>query len=316
MSRRFLRPENQATFTAGTQSRIELSRNFHHQKLHCVLTVTHTNATAVFLSDDFANLINSIQIVANGNRVIKHVDVKKLVFNAIYDKGRAMPKVLVTADGTGEVSTIHFTIDFSKRGMVRPHDTIENSANYSTFDMLIDWADSSACGTGITVTAANLSVSSDQLVGYARNGGERIAHNVENQRTQEVTSTTSEMQISLPVKMIYQRLLIAAHVDGVRSNAVVNKVKLKSGTTVFAEWDAAVLRAENADESSVATIADLNGLCLLDLVKRGRNSDAIDTRGEFNTLELVLDVVKSGTLTKVTVYSDVLDVEDAPKKLG
>lgn len=318
MARSFLRKENQAKFSAGNQSRIEISRNFHHQYLFCKLVVTHDNGvTPVFKTDDFANLINSIQIVANGNKTIKNVDVKKLVYNAIYDKGRGLPKTLVTtASTTGSVSTLFFTIDFSKRGVVRPADTIENSANYTTFDMLIDWANSAAVGTGVTVTGAELHVSSHQLVGYQRNVGERTSHNIETQSTNEVTSTTSDFQIQLPVKMIYQRLVIAARVDGNRNNLVINAVKLKSGTTVFAEWNADDLRADNSDKASIATITDLDGLLLLDFIARGRNSDAIDTRGEFNTLELVLDVTKQTGTNTVTVYSDVFDIENVIENKG
>lgn len=316
MARNFLRKENFATFTASTQSRIEISRNFHHRALLCKLEITHTNATAVFKSDGFANLIGAIQIIANGNKTIKNIDAKKLVYNAVYDKGRALPSTVITANATGAVSTIFFTIDFAKRGMVRPLDTVENSANYTTFDMLIDWANEASVGTGITVTSAKLSVASDQLVGYSRDVNEKIAHNIETQLTKEVTSTTSEFQIQLPVKMIYQRLLIASRVDGVRVNTVVNSVKLKSGTTVFAEWDAADLRAYNADKSGLATISDLDGLLLLDLVGRGRNSDAIDTRGTFNTLELVLDVTKQSGTNTVSLYSDVIDIEDVIENRG
>jgi len=90
MPRGYLRKEGLAKFVASTQSRIELSKNYHMRYLVCSLEVTHTNSTAVFKSEHFANLINSIQIVANGNKTIKHVNVRKLMYNALYDKGRHM----------------------------------------------------------------------------------------------------------------------------------------------------------------------------------------------------------------------------------
>ena len=310
MARRFIRKEGQATFTASTQSRIELSRNYHLQYLNCKLVVNHTNLGASLLSDHFANLINSIQIVANGNKTIKHISVKKLVYNAIFGSGKAMINTVATADGA-QVSTIHFSIDFSRRGMVRPEDTIENGALYSTFDMLIDWASASNVGAGVTVDSATLSVSSNQLVEYARNAGERISHNVETQLSEEITSSTTEYQISLPVKKVYQALMISATVDGVRSNDVINAIKLKSGTTVFAELSADDLRADNIDRHKILTDSDADGLLLLDLVGRKKLSDALDTRGNFNTLELVLDVSKQVGTNVVNVYSDVFDVESA-----
>lgn len=317
MPRGYLRKEGQANYTASTQSRIELSKNYHIRYLVCALTINHdNNLTASFNSENFANLINSIQIVANGNKTIKHVNVRKLIYNALYEKGRQMVNTVVTASGTSKESTIYFTVDFAMRGMVRPMDTIENAALYNTFDMMVDWANAAACGTGITVNSAVLTVSSRQLVGYNRNKNERISHNIETQLTEEITSTTSEFQISLPVKKVYRQLLVAANVDGVRNNSVINAIKLKSGTTVFAEWTAADMRADNIDRHGIETASSADGLLLLDLAGRGRMSDALDTRNEFNTLELVLDVTKQTGTNTVTVYSDVFDVEEAVEVKG
>ena len=313
MARSYRRKEGQANFTASSQSRVELSRNYHNQYLTCELSINHDNAASVDLkSEGFANLINSIQVVANGNKTIKHIDVKKLVYNALMHKGRAMPSTVVTTVSTaGAESKIYFTIDFSMRGVARPVDTIENAALYTTFDLMIDWANEAAVGTGITVNSAVLKVASHQLVGYQRNKGEKIAHFVETQTTEEITSTTSEYQIQLPTKKVYTKLLVAAMVDGVRSNSVINAIKLKSGTTIIAEWDADMLRADNIDKSGIETPADADGLLLLDLIGRAKLSDALDTRGNFNTLELVLDVTKQTGTNNVVVYQDVFDVEDA-----
>jgi len=310
MARIFKRKEGLATFTASTQSRIPLSRNYHVQQLLCRLVVNHTNDGAVFKSEHFANLINSIQIVANGNRTIKHIDVKKLVYNSLYSAGKAMTNDVKTADGA-QTSVIYFTIDFSMRNMARPADTIENSALYQTFDMLIDWAGASNVGSGITVDSATISVSSNQLIGYARNPGERIAHNVETQLVEEVMSSTTEFQIKLPTQKAYRNLLIASTVDGNRNSSLIKGIKLKSGTTVFAEWDAEDLRALNVDRHAIRDENDVNGLLLLDFAERGRISDLLDTRVNFNTLELVLDVEKQDGVNKVTVYQDVFDVESA-----
>jgi hypothetical protein len=315
MARKYLRREGQDNYSASAQGRIQLSRNYHVRYLLCKLTVNHTNSTAVFKSDHFANLINSVQIVANGNKTIKHVDVKKLIANAVYDQGKPMKSVLQTADGAKK-SELYFTIDFSKRGMVRPNDTIENSSLYTTFDMLIDWANEAAVGTGVKIDSATLEVSSNQFVGYTRNPGERIAHNVETQLTEEITSSTTEYQISLPVKKIYQKLLIGSFIDGNRANTIINGVKLKSGTTVFADWRADDLKADNLDRYGIAVESTVDGMLLLDLVDRGRNSDALDTRGEFNTLELVLDVTKQTGTNTVTVWTDEFDVEQSVEVKG
>jgi len=317
MARTYKRKEGQAVFAAGTQGRIELSRNFQVTQLLCRLDVNHDNATgATFYSEDFANLINSLQVVANGNKTIKHIDVKKAIYNAVFFGGKRMLKSVDSTIATGRTSTIYFTIDFAKPGMVRPLDTVENTGLYTTFDLLIDWASSSNVGTNITVNSATLSVSSSQLVGYSRNPGERIAHNIETQRSKEVTSSTSEFQIDLPVKKLYQRFLIGAFVDGVRNGDMITAVKIKSGTTTFMELDAEDLRVLNAASHKVQDPADTTGLYLIDFVERGRNSDALNTNSNFNTLELVLSVTKQSGTNKIVVYSDSMDIDDAVEVQG
>lgn len=316
MARIFKTKQSQASFVASTQGRIQLSRNYHTQQLLCKLVVNHNNASANFKSEHFANLINAIQIVANGDKTIKHVDVKKLVYNALYHNGKAMHNSIVTADGANKVSTIYFTVDFSMRGMAKPSDTIENSSLYNTFDMMIDWGSDSKVGTGVIINSATLTVSSSQLVNYSRNPGERIAHNIETQLSEDITSTTTEHQINLPIKKVYRRFLIAGLVDNVRNNALIKGVKVKSGTTVFMEWDADDLRAFNIDKHNIRTETDADGLLLIDFSERGRVSDALDTRGQFNTLELVLDVEKQAGTNKVIIYSDVFDVEPTVEVKG
>ncbi|WP_345984317.1 hypothetical protein WCX49_06680 [Sulfurimonas sp. HSL-1656] len=312
MARIYLHKAGQAAFTPTTQSRIELPRNFHMHNLVCKLVVNHDNAAAVsLLSGGFLNLINQIQIVSNGSKTHKHVDTKKLSHNTLYNIGKNMTKsVVTTVSSAGNISTIYFAIDFSMLGMARPYDTIENTALYTTFDMLIDWASEASIGTGVTVNSATLFVSSNELVGYARNPGERIAHNIETQLSKEITSSTTEFQIDLPVKKVYRRLLIAATVDGVVNNSVVNSVKLKSGTTVIAEWDADDLRAFNIRKNRIITESDADGLLLIDFCARGKLSDALDTNGQFNTLELVLSVTKQAGTNNVTVYTDEFQTEN------
>jgi len=309
MARIFKTKQSQASFIPSTQGRIQLSRNYHTQQLLCKLAINHDNSTAVFKSEHFANLINSIQIVANGDKTIKHVDVKKLVYNALFHNGKSMQNSVITADGTGLESYVYFTIDFSMRGMAKPTDTIENSALYNTFDMLIDWGSVAKVGTGITVNSASLTVASSQLIGYSRKPGERISHNIETQLSEDITSSTTEHQINLPIKKVYRRFLIASEVDGVRNNAVIKGAKIKSGTTVFMEWTAEDLRAFNIDKYNIKDESNVDGLLMIDFAERGRLSDSLDTRGQFNTLELILDVEKQSGTNKVTVYYDVFDVE-------
>ena len=320
MGRAFKHPGGRADYVSGTQSRIELPRNYHAHRMQCKLEIDHDVVTSVAVLKQlgFANLINSIQVVGDGNETIKSIDIKKCIFNSITHQGKAMQSVQNTAVGTGHKSYIYFTIDFSKRGMVRPADTIENPTNYRTFDLLIDWASVVNVGTNITINSAVLTVQAQSFVNYSRNPGERTAHYVETQLKKNIEASSSELTIELPTGKRYYSLLLNSVIDGVASNAVINSVKLKSGTTVFMEINADDLRADNIDRYGITTETDADGILKLDFAERGRASDLLDTRGNFNTLQLVLDVTKQTGTNTVTVYSDVLEVLDhmeVPKAL-
>lgn len=305
--------ENLKNFVASTQSTLELSRNFHQQNLLCELTINHDNGAGVtFNSEGFANLINSIEIVANGDKVLKNVDVKKLIYGSIFESGRAMHSVTQTAVAGGLVSKVYFKVPFSlPKRMARPHDTIENSKFYNTFDMRINWGSVANVGTNITVNSAQIKVYSNQLTSYRRNKGEKISHLIETQLTEEVTATTSNMQITLPVQKVYFGLMIVARVDKNRDNTVINKIKLKSGTTVFLEMDAEMLRIDNAHKFGVENEQDIEGIYYLSFTERNKLSDMLDTFGAYNTLQLELDVSKQAGLNEITVYSETVQSENA-----
>lgn len=312
MGREHRIPEGTVTYSPSQQEKIKLSTNYHMNNLVCVLKVNHDNAAgATFKSEHFANLISSIQILANGSLTIKHMDANKLVFNSLFGTGKAMQNSVDKTEGTGRTSYLHFSIDFSMRNMTRPADTIENMALYKVVDMLVNWAGPSSVGTGITINSASLSVVSEGFIGYARNTQEYIKHNVEIQVSEEITSTTTRYKIDLNADKSYRRFMIASLIEGVRTNDIIKNVQLKSGVTIFMEWTAEMLRASNIERHGIVTESDVDGLLMLDFSRRGRISDFLDTRGQtFNSLELVLDVEKqAGGTNEVIVYQDYLDIE-------
>ena len=209
--------------------------------------------------------------------------------------------------GTDKKSFVYFKIDFSMPNSLRPHDTILNTALFSTFDFLVNWGSSATVGTGITVKSATLEISSNSLVGYARNKGETIKYFKETSLVKEVTSSTSEMSITMPVKKLYRGISIIAFEDTGRSNKIIKKVTIKSGTTVFVDWSFDALQAENNFFFKPEDEGTFDGTVVIDFAQRGRLSDMLNTIQSFNTLEVVLDVVKQSGTNKVYIFSDTVE---------
>ncbi len=307
MARLFERKEGQITFIASSQGRLPLSRNYHVQHLLLKLTVKHDNSSASFKDEALYNLINYLEVVANGNQNIKQIPFNKLYLNNIMGTSQKGINDIKTANGTDLVSTIWAVVPFSMFNTIRPYDTILNTAVFSTFDLLVNWGSDSSIGRGITVKEAQLDVFSSALVGYKRNPTETIKYFKETSLVQEVTSTTNELTISLPVKKMYKAISIVSMVNGKRVDSVIKGIKIKSGTTVIVDLDGDSIRAKNNFEYKPESADDLKGVYVIDFLIRGRLSDALDTIRNFNTLEVVLDVEKQTGTNNVYVLSDTVE---------
>lgn len=310
MARGFRRKEGSASFTASSQERIELSRNNHIQSLLVKLSVNHDNGdNAEFHDAPLWSLINSIEVVANGNENIKQIPASKLYLDNIIATGQTgLSSVTKTVSTDNNNSYVWGVIHFSMPNTIRPHDTIINSKNFSTFDLLVNWGSASKMGSDITVNSAELEVFSNSLVGYKKDVGETIKYFKETSLMKEVTSTTTEFEINLPVEKLYSAISIVATNDDIRTNNIVNNIIIKSGETVFLNWDAEALRAENVMEFKPQGSSDLDGIQVINFAQRGRLTDMLNTitaQNGFNTLEVVLDVTKSASGTdRIYVLSD------------
>jgi len=309
MAKIYATKEGLVNYSSGNQSRLELSRNYHVQAYNCKLKVNHTNASASFKAEHLLNLINGIQIVANGDETIKSVPANKFHIGAILASGNKGLQDIKTTDGTKD-SYVWFTIYFAIPNTYRPADTIFNTAVYSTLDMLVNWGASSNVGTGVTVNSAQLEVFSHSLTNYTRDVNEKIKHYKETYLKKVVDSTSNQFQIDLPVKQLYKSFAIVSTLDGVRTNEIINKITLKSGTSVIMQLDAEAIRSFNYLAYNVKAEDDLKGIHILDFISRGKLSDILDTMSKFNSLELVLDVTQQSGLNELHIYSDIIDIKN------
>jgi len=306
MARPFNRKEGVLNWTPGNQERLQLSRNYHMQYLMVELEMTHDNAAGADFKDEaIFSLINQVEIVANGNENLKQIPGHKLYINNVLNTGEQGINKIDKTEGAGKVSKVTALINFNMFNTVRPYDTILNTAVFTTFDLLINWGSDVNLGTGVTIKSAKAKVSSSSLVGYKRNDKETIKYYKETAILEEITSTTSEYTITLPVKKIYKSIAVVGMVNGKRNDSLIKGVKIKSGTTVISELDASTIRAANNFEYKPKDADFLKAMYITNFLTRGMLSDALNTMTNFNTLEVVLDVEKqAGGTNNVYIYSD------------
>ncbi|MDX1808306.1 MAG: hypothetical protein R3331_02075 [Sulfurospirillaceae bacterium] len=301
--------ENSATWAASTQSRIPLSRNYHVENYLVKIKVTHDNgATPVFYNEGVFSLINNIQLIGNGNENIKQMPANKLYIDSILRSGKNGGNSLdTTANKTGLTSYVWARINLSMPNSVRPWDTILWTKPFQSLDLMIDWASSANIGSNITVTAAEMTVFSNQLIGYSRAKGEVIKYYEETALKEEVTGTNAQLTFNLPVNKLYRAISIVSTINGLRADTVINSIKLKSGQTVFCDWDAEAFNEHNKETYRIESSTDFKGIYVVDFAERGRLSDMLNTivaQGGYNTLELVLNVTKQTGSNFVDVYFD------------
>lgn len=311
MARIFKRPEGVLQYSVSAQERLELSRTSHVQYLIVKLEVTHINGANPKLNDaKLWSLINSLEIVANGNENIKQIPATKIfIDNIIYSGMDGLNSIDLTQNET-KTSYAYAMIHFDTPNAVRPHDTIINTRLFSTFDLLVNWGSNASLGSDITVNDAKLSVNSGALNGYVRNAGETIKFFKETSLMKEVTSSTNEMTISLPVEKLYKGLTIMSTNDNKATNSIIKNVIIKSGETVFFNWDFEMLQALNNMKFKPETKENLTGVGIVEFAERGRLTDMLNTvsaKNGFNTLEVVLNVTKSENgVDRVYIFSDTI----------
>jgi hypothetical protein len=224
------------------------------------------------------------------------------------------------AQGANVTVAIHAVIDFAMWRASKPIDTLLDSAGLATLDLIVTWTGAAtdifndAFDGTVAVDSATLYVASLERVGVP--AGSKFMFNKEYQIRSQVNAASTSHQILLPVGNMFRDFVIKTHSDGVQVNTILNNIQLKSGTEVFKNRNAGFLQMDNRVEhqigvpevlASAAAIDHfyteyvLDGYYVLDFVKDGRLTEALDTR-QLSSLELLLDVNNPGTVDFIDIY--------------
>lgn len=300
-----MKKEGTIPFVASTQESLRLSRNYHLDHLICQLKVNMTCASASLTNGTLLNLLSNIQIISNGDKYHKVLKPIGVNLSQVVDHKSLGLRQVTLADGTHD-NYVFFRVDFSLNNMKKAFDTIENTAIFDTFDMVVDWASHAQMGSGVTVNNASLEVSSAHAIDYVRPAGHKILRHIETNATYDVIGDNDQFKIDLTTEQYYDKIFIVATADAVKNDDVVVNITLKSGETVMYNIDALTLRADNITEYQPKAQGDLVGCYVIDFTKlRASLDDLLDTNSKtspFNTLDLVLNVKKQGTACKIHVF--------------
>lgn len=288
-----------------------------------------------------AQLVKSIDVIANGQDTIKHID-----FETLHRKNELQfgtrPRIYSEAlagyaDVSEEICKVNARLCFAMPRSVRQVETLLDSAAMSSLDLVITWGagldimNDTWPGTGtaesVTIHDAKLHITLIQYVGAIN---WNLALWKENWKRAHVSGVDNSFQIKLPFgsNLAYRSILIKTHSEGDQVDtilpynglAILNKMSLKSGTEVFLYEIAQLLQVQNRLDHSLqvpertGTVAALNhrlqelvleGYYYIDFCRDGRLTEMLDTT-LLNDLELLLEVAYpgQGTADLIDVYFD------------
>ncbi len=301
------------TLTASSPKTIPLPRNYAIRDIVCSLagsyTVVGAGTAGVIRDGGCLNLIKSVEVRRNGQDSLIKIPASVLHrINHIFSGTR--PPITDPADNTAQANTAvsgSFKIPFNALLSKREIDTILKSGGLSSLDLIVDVGVASDIQVGgantysIGATPFTLTVDTEEELGLQDwISGDMKLYGIANVT---VPATSSAFQIRpIPVGNEYYAFVLVAKEAGVLSNAIINRIKLSSGSEVFYDVDALNLRNDNKSEFATETYPV--GYYVLILSKDGLLNSALDTRNGTgrNTLEFTLDVT-AGAASAIEVYS-------------
>lgn len=220
---------------------------------------------------------------------------------------------LITSPGSGAAQTntaISGTLylPFENIGGIRKFDTCLKGAGLSSLDLLVDTqAMSNVFGTtfanvaAVGATAMTISVDVVEETGVNNWNFGDIRMSLISKAV--VTATSSNFQIKpLPVGNYYKGFLFFTEDNDAASDAILNNIKLKSGSEVIVDIPALDLKGAMKIDHQNETAID-TGIYYLDLMPDGRLNSSLDVtpKSGRETLEMELNVTVGGGTTNVWI---------------
>ena len=310
-------------YVANQTRTLQLPRNYAYRalslKLEAQLDVDATGSAGTPKDSCPAQLVQNIQIRANGRDVIKNYDLETL-HRLTQMRYKTRPRVDGLPAGfatqTDMEVDVHAMVDFAMWDAIRPIDTLLDSSGLSTLELIVTFGAANDVMTDaydgvVSVDSATLYVAAIESVGVP--AGTKFMVNKEYSLRSQVNAASDRHQIHLPVSNLYRSFVLKTHSDGCNVNTILNNIQLISGTEVFKNRYAGFLQMDNRvsyqmENSIACDTVDryylerlLDGYYILEFVKDGRLTECLDT-SKLSGLDLILDVNVPGTVDIIDVY--------------
>ncbi len=311
-------------FEANAKVTEDLSRGMVYRYLMLRLQGAATstagnNAQANLGQGDEWALLKRIDIIANNTDVIKSIDGNALWWLNYFLFGT--PPQITSNLGDGATANPAWDsvliLPFAMPRSVRPVEYALDARQLSSLTIDVTWGQYTDVNSAASAwtTEPTLEVSSVEQALIKGPFNQWRSTRIE----QVIAATNSAFQIKLPVGPMYRSFLMNFTDAGIDDFAILNNMKLKAGSTVYADLGDEVIRQSanivrnlsrlHTNGAAVDYLAlrrgttdnNVLGWYYYDHVVDGYNSDAIDTLG-FSEFELELDVTIGGGATKAIIY--------------
>lgn len=304
-------------WTSNNKITRDLGRGMVYRELQLRLTGQPTltagnNTAANTLRGDEWGVVKLIAIIANNTEVIRSISGNALWWLNYFFYG-ARPLITQTL-GDGATANPSFDsvlkLPFWLPQSIRPMDTALDARNLADLKIEITWGtftDVNSAATAWT-TAPKIEVHSTECFNLNGKFSMLRVYTID----KPITASSAAFQIALPVGPMYRGFLLNftdnATTNGLDKGTILNNLKVKSGSTVFADVKAPVLFQEQLlrygnqrdfggttyTKDRISSNSDIKGWYFYDHVTDGFLSESIDTLG-FAEFLLELDVTLVGT---------------------
>lgn len=318
--RNLLREYGQKTWVSGGQDSLDIPRDYAINDImlefagSIIVSGGTTNGTPKSFCP--AGLVKQLDLRANGRDTIKSMAFEDIVAQTTIRYGTLPNNTLMTSGAQATYPYyIYGIMNLAMWGTVKPFDTLFNANPLTSLTLQITWgvqADlyTSVAGDRTHTITGTLSVLGKEVVGVPSQ--QLFIVFKEATINAPVAASSSEFKIPLNYArdLSYRGLTLRARVDGAEVNTVVNNIKLQSGGVIFINVNGRRLAARNKSMFSLETW--LTGFYVIDFCEDGRIGDSLDTSG-LSSLDLILDVTKSGTTCEIKVITQELIVPTVVK---
>ena len=300
----------------GNPITINLPRNYAYRSLTLRLagsiTVAGGSTSGTPYLAGCAKLINRVSIRRDGKDTVVDLTGEDLyILNKMLYKTAVQELNLPNGDANAnQAVNVTLRVPFENLLGIKPFDTLLQSVGLSSLDMIIE-VNSAASAVidggdrtvSVGTTAFTLTVTSDEETGVANfNFG-----NIRLYKAQSVApaGASNAFQIKpISVGNMYKGFLLitkAAATAGDLDSAVVDNIKLKSGSESFVDVKASTIQGENKIDQQLESL--IAGVYYLDLMPDGRLNAALDVTPSSGrqSLEFELVTLKAGTVDVIAL---------------